>query len=292
MSSILVLQASPDINLSPITERLWQSNIPHRVVMNKGSQDLWVAREEDAQQVKIWVQQWQAGELSAKPDAAEKTPWQVNVQQALMFASQFPFTVVTLLAIVIIFALQQLGVIGVKEWLLKPELWSGQKLDLVSFWQNPLYLWFSPALVHLSVMHIVMNGFWWWVLGGEVERRDGHLRLLLLTLVLGVGAGFAQYLAVGPFFAGLSGVVYGLMGWVWARQTFKHSQYQLPGWLFPFMIAAMVIIMLVDGVMMDFNIGHESHLAGAILGVILGVLLPRNQAVVEAGGSSRRETDH
>lgn len=275
MSSILVLQASPDINLSPITQRLWQESIPHRVVMNNGSQDLWVARAEDAEKVKAWVQQWQAGELTPQPDPSEQIPWQVNLEQYLMFASKFPVTVFLLVAIVIIFILQQTGLIGIKEWLLKPEFWSGEKLDLTSFWFNETYLWFSPALVHLSLMHLLMNGFWWWVLGREVEARDGHFTLLWLTVVLAIGAGYAQYLAVGPYFAGLSGVVYGLMGWAWARQTFKGTLYQLPSWLFPFMIVSMAVIMLVDNIVMDLNIGHESHLAGAILGVLLALVLPK-----------------
>lgn len=282
MSSILVLQASPDINLSPITERLWQESIPHRVVMNTGSQDLWVARPEDAEKVKAWVQQWQAGELTAKPDAAESTPWQVKIEHHLISAGKYPVTVTLLFAIVVIFSLQQLGFIGIKEWLLRPELWSGERLDFTTFWLNDTYLWFSPALVHLSLMHIVMNGFWWWVLGREVEVKDGHFTLVWLTLILAVGAGFAQYLAVGPYFAGLSGVVYGLMGWAWTRQTFKATQYQLPSWLFPFMIVSMVVIMMVDGAVMDFNIGHESHLAGAVLGVVLGFIFPsknKQQAV-------------
>jgi GlpG protein len=275
MSSILVLQANPDINLSPITQRLWQENIPHRVVMNTGSQDLWVARAEDAEKVKAWVQQWQAGELTLQPDPAEQTPWQINLEQHLMLASKFPVTVCLLVAIVIIFMLQQVGFIGIKEWLLKPELWSGEKLDVTTFWLNETYLWFSPALVHLSLIHIVMNGFWWWVLGREVEARDGHITLVWLTVVLAIGAGFAQYLAVGPYFAGLSGVVYGLMGWAWARQTFKETLYQLPRWLFPFMIVSMVVIMLVDSMGMDLNIGHESHLAGAVLGVLFALVLPK-----------------
>ncbi len=280
MSSILVFQASPEINLSPITERLWQANIPHRVMMNKDSQDLWVARIEDAEQVKIWVQEWQAGELTAKPDPEEKTPWQVKFQQHLISAREFPLTVILLVVLYSVFLLQQVGVVDIANWLLRPELWSGDKLDLFSFWRNDVYRWWSPSLIHLSFMHLLMNSFWWWVLAREVETRDGHLLLLLLTFILSIGAGFAQYLAVGPYFAGLSGVTYGLMGWVWGRQTLKAEQYMLPTWLFPFMIVSMVIMMLVDGAGMELKIGHESHLAGAIIGVLFAFLWPRKKNVL------------
>lgn len=276
MSSILVLQASKEINLSPITERLWQEHIPHRVILNKNSQDLWVSRVEDAEQVKIWVQEWKAGTLTAKPDAKEKTPWQVNIQRQLISASQFPFTAVLLFFIATVFALQQIGMINIGHWLLDPMYWSGLTFDWSSFWQNEAYRWVSPAFIHLSFMHILMNGFWWWILGKEIESRDGSLLLILLTLLLSIGSAYAQYLAIGPYFAGLSGVTYGLMGWVWARQTFNKNQYQLPSWLFPFMIVTMVMMMLVDSAGLELKIGHESHLAGAVLGVVFGYLLPRS----------------
>jgi GlpG protein len=279
MSSILVFQASPDINLSPITERLWQEKIPHRVVLNEGSQDLWVARPEDAEQVKIWVEAWQAGELSAKPDKTENTPWQVKTQQLMLLASRFPITVIVLLVLASIFFTQQLGLLNIEDWLLQPGLWSGEKLDLFSFWDNDFYRWWSPALIHLSFMHLLMNSFWWWVLAREIEVYDGHFSLITITLLLALGSAFAQYLAVGPYFAGLSGVTYGLMGWAWGRQSFKQAQYQLPGWLFPFIMVSMLIMMLIDGGGMEMNIGHESNLAGAIIGVLLALLWPKNKHV-------------
>lgn len=279
VSSILVLQASPDINLSPITERLWKANIPHRVIMNKDSQDLWVARIEDAEQVKIWVEEWREGTLTAKPDPKEQLPWQVKFQQLFISFREFPLTILILALICLIFLGQQIGLVVLDDWLMQPKFWSGEKFDLFSFWQNEVYRWWSPALIHLSLMHLIMNGFWWWVLGREVEARDGHVMLVLLSFVFAIGAGFAQYLAVGPYFAGLSGVVYGLMGWVWSRQTFKGSQYQIPAWLFPFMIITMLVMMLVDGAGMDLRIGHESHLAGAVIGVLLGFILPKMRQV-------------
>jgi GlpG protein len=171
------------------------------------------------------------------------------------------------------------------DWLMDIGLWSGEKLDFLSFWQNNIYRWFSPALIHLSLMHIVMNSFWWWVLAKEIEVNDGASALIILTLILGVGAGYAQYLAVGPYFAGLSGVTYGLMGWVWGRQyryrTAPLPRYQLPSWLFPFMMVSMVVIIMFDSAFGGLNIGHESHIAGALLGVIMAIVWPINNDVLQ-----------
>ena len=284
MDSILVFQASPDINLTPITDRLWQAKIPHRVVLNEGSQDLWVARIEDAEQVKVWVQQWQSGELSAKPEK-ENMPWQVNAQQKAITFSRFPVTVLMMVTLWLIYLAQQVGMVSQLDWLMDPTLWSGAKLDLTSFWQNDIVRWWSPALIHLSLMHIVMNSFWWWVLAKEIEITDGHFVLVTLTLVLALISGYAQYLAVGPYFAGLSGVTYGLMGWVWGRQyRYRQSplpRYQLPVWLFPFMMVAMVIMIMFDGVFGGLNIGHESHVAGALFGALIAIVSPINTAVLK-----------
>lgn len=287
MSSILVFQASPEINLTPITERLWQSNIPHRVIINKETQDLWVSRIEDAEQVKIWVQQWQAGELTAKPDRSEDIPWQVSLHKGVLIASRIPVTVITLLSIISIFVVQQLGFLPLEDWLLEAQYWAGERLDYRSFWSNEFYRWWTPALIHLSLMHIIMNGFWWWVLAREIEVHDGHIGLIALVLILSIATAFAQYLAVGPYFVGLSGVVYGLMGWAWGRQTLYKKmyldfppRYQLPGWLFPFMMLSMVVIMFIDGVGAQLNIGHESHLSGAIVGVALAFIWPANKKLL------------
>lgn len=279
MSSILVFQANPEINLSPITDRLWQAKIPHRVVMNDNSQDLWVARIEDAEQVKIWVQEWQAGQLTAKPDPKEQLPWQLEVQKALIFTARFPVTIIMLTLLTLVFILQQLGIVVLADWLLSANLWSGEKLDFSSFWQNDFYRWWSPALIHLSFMHLLMNGFWWWVLAKEIEAHDSRFILIFLVASLSIGAAYAQYLAVGPYFAGFSGVTYGLMGWVWGRQTFKQARYQLPSWLFPFMMISMVLMMFVDGTVTELKIGHESDLSGAILGVLLAAIWPQIKSV-------------
>jgi membrane associated rhomboid family serine protease len=43
------------------------------------------------------------------------------------------------------------------------------------------------------------------------------------------------------------------------------------------MMISMLVIMLVDEAGMALNIGHESHLAGAVVGVILALVWPQNK---------------
>ena len=44
-------------------------------------------------------------------------------------------------------------------------------------------------------------------------------------------------------------------------------------------VTLMLVMMLVDEAGLEMRIGHESHLAGAVIGVMLALLWPRNKTV-------------
>jgi len=191
----------------------------------------------------------------------------------------FPLTIAMLVVMLFCYLGFVSGLLPLESFMLTPGLWSGHKLDWQSFWANDVYRWWTPSLVHFSLLHLVMNSFWWWVLAKAVETYDGRLALISLVMVLGVLSAFGQYQTAGPFFGGLSGINYGLMAWVWFRQYRyrryypDYVRYQIPSWLFPFMMVALVVMLLLEPAT-NTNIGHESHLAGALSGLILAVIWP------------------
>jgi GlpG protein len=87
-----------------------------------------------------------------------------------------------------------------------PEVRQGQVWRLV-----------TPILIHYGVMHLVFNLLWLADLGGMIERRQGMLRLGLMVVAIGVLSNLAQFWVTGPAGGGMSGVVYGLFGYVWVR---------------------------------------------------------------------------
>lgn len=91
-----------------------------------------------------------------------------------------------------------------------PELRAGEVWRLV-----------TPIFLHFSVIHILFNMMWMADLGSMIERRQSTWLLVRLVLGLAVGSNIVQYAVTGnPHFGGMSGVVYGLVGYIWLRGKF------------------------------------------------------------------------
>jgi len=79
---------------------------------------------------------------------------------------------------------------------------------------------FTPMFVHFGLPHLLFNMLWLLDLGTMIERRQGARILLALVLIIAALSNFGQYLWQGPSFGGMSGVVYGLIGYIWLRGKF------------------------------------------------------------------------
>jgi GlpG protein len=68
--------------------------------------------------------------------------------------------------------------------------------------------------------------YWLHQLGHVVEDKVGGKLYLLSILWISVLSNVGFYLWIGPHFVGMSGVIYGLVGFLWAYQKFSPREFQ------------------------------------------------------------------
>lgn len=169
-----------------------------------------------------------------------------------------PLTLSVMVVTIAVFILMQIsGYESVMAWLAFPA--EGQ--------QAQLWRWFSHALLHFSLLHILFNLMWWWYLGGPVEKVLGTGKLLVITLVSALVSGWAQSWFSGTYFGGLSGVVYALMGYVWLRGEREPDGYLA----MPRSLIAFALLWLVAGYfdILGMSIANAAHVAGLIVGLLM-----------------------
>jgi GlpG protein len=139
----------------------------------------------------------------------------------------------------------------------------------------------TPIFLHFGPIHLIFNMFVLWDLGRQVEHRRRAWRYLLLILVLAVPSNLAQYYLgsivwqdgtlvpkPNPLFGGMSGVIYGLFGYVWMKSVYEpqlgltmhpNTVVFLMGWFF----------LCLTGWMGP--IGNMAHAVGLGVGLVIGV---------------------
>lgn len=131
----------------------------------------------------------------------------------------------------------------------------------------------TPAFIHYSMLHIVFNVLWWWILGREVEKRFGSTFIVMFFLVTAALSNIAQLLVSGPNFGGLSGVVYALMGFVWWIGWLK------PQWglMLPKPMIGFMLVWLVIGYadVLWVNMANTAHTAGLVSGCLVAWVMAK-----------------
>jgi GlpG protein len=131
---------------------------------------------------------------------------------------------------------------------------------------------FTPMFLHFGVLHLLFNMLWLRDLGSMIEAHKGSWMLLILVLVIAAVSNVAQYLVSGPTFGGMSGVVYGLLGYIWMQGKFNRaSNLSLQKQTVTLMIVWFFVCL--SGLMGP--IANTAHAVGAGLGIAWGYVAAR-----------------
>lgn len=124
---------------------------------------------------------------------------------------------------------------------------------------------------------------WVWILLPPIEARLPKWKIALLILITGVIPCVAQYLVSGPYFLGFSGIVVGLVGFIWVRQKVAPWEgYPLQKLTIIFVLVyvaslfGLEIFSLIKNVISTststVTIANTAHIVGGLIGMLLGAL--------------------
>lgn len=214
-------------------------------------------------QRKYLAASWQSGKVS---DLNQHSPELASANANLLSNFKAHGGMIThsiFIICIIIYGLIMLGLLQPMQSVLA--FFTQQPFDLLQAWR-----FVTPAFLHFSLLHIVFNLLWWWQLGGVIEKQHGKQRLFILFIFSAIASNLAQYYLVGPYFGGLSGVVYALVGYTWLYGLLnKQSRVNMPNAMFLILIGWLVLGFLD---WLPAHVANYAHLLGLVSGLIVAAI--------------------
>lgn len=133
----------------------------------------------------------------------------------------------------------------------------------------------TPIFIHFSLTHLVFNCLWMYILGQKIEVIDGKSIFILICLFSAIFGNLMHFYFSGvSIFGGLSGVVYGLLGFCFSQELMEsRNKYLLPPALYLFMLIWLCLGFtgLLD--LLGFGkIANFAHLGGLIGGFTMSYI--------------------
>ncbi len=162
---------------------------------------------------------------------------------------------------------------------LKPENWATAlailKAKVAVTWQSlkwtssngEVWRFVTPIFLHGSLLHILFNMMWLRSMGSAIEMTRGTGRFVVLCLILAVTSNTGQLFWSGPFFLGMSGVVFGLIGYVWMKGK---TQPRLGIGLDQQTVVMSILWLVLCMAGVFGNIANAAHLVGFFVGILIG----------------------
>jgi GlpG protein len=252
----LACQCDPAVPIAPVLDQLEKQNIIFQLVDDNLPAELWV---HDASLVDPVSQFYN--------DYRQQFTEQQKNSLTIKNLKNTPVTSVLLMVTLLVALVTQLGS-QFNDWFYIAQIqYYPRSWFLYDGGQN-IWRVISPIFLHFGIEHIIFNALSFWYLGSVLERKLGMLVFILLVVTLAAVSNVSQLLVSGPLFGGLSGVVYGFIGFAFLYQQFienlsvpKGLLYVAIGW----MLLGMTDILAVIGF---GNMANTAHLSGLLTGFI------------------------
>jgi GlpG protein len=221
-------------------------------------------------------------------------------QSAPGAAQRAPFVMVLIGLCLLVFVMSDMGerVNGVLEHLLFCRVNTAQPLPrtlsegFLQIRQGEIWRLVTPIFIHFGIVHLVMNLQALYVLGSAIEQRRGTVRLALMVFSIAIVSNLLQLswgplwqsstaqavVRINPLFGGISGVVFGLFGYVWMKSKFDPTSgfYLPPTTVFLCLLFYAVCVLrdmpVASGMVNPLlpNVANTAHTVGLVMGIAYG----------------------
>ena len=161
-------------------------------------------------------------------------------------------------------------------------------LRLASIQGGEIWRLVTPIFIHYGIFHFLFNMLWFLQFGRMIEGRYGTVWMAILVVATAILSNCAQGIAPerlggsAPYFlsgilissfGGLSGVVYGLFGFIVVKQfNDPRSGLFLPQLTIVLLLGWMIFCMLPVAESMIGGVANWAHGIGFLAGVVMGYM--------------------
>ena len=140
-------------------------------------------------------------------------------------------------------------------------------------------LWriFTPAFLHGDAIHLLLNMLSLASLGKLAERLEGTGRYAIIVAIVAMASHLLQGLMPldffgSPNFVGISGVVFGLLGYLGMKTTLRPD---IGFRLAPqaYVMTGLILVLGFAGNATGFALANMAHLGGLVAGIALGYVM-------------------
>lgn len=290
---IEAISLSIQTDLREFSHYLRQQGINHRITEESGQQVIYVATDEDAALVRQHLagfqpEQWHGPDSTdsssspsspIEPSAAwsQDSPTRSARGMApgwLKLLLESPVTAALIAACGLVAVVSSLGAQAQRvEFLFYPLVSADGVLALLADINTPAELLRSltPMFLHFGELHLVFNMLWLWYFGRQLEAIQPAWVFALLIVITAFVSNTTQFLFIQyNNFGGMSGVVYGLVGYTWVIHVLMpRSNLLIRSNMFVVFVAALVVMELLAGSW----IATAAHVGGLVSGLLLGLLV-------------------
>jgi membrane associated rhomboid family serine protease len=143
-------------------------------------------------------------------------------------------------------------------------------MDAKTFHGEPWRI-LSSTFLHGDIIHLVFNLYWLWIFGSMVEKTLGVFKTGCLLLFFALTSALAEWTFLEGGI-GLSGVGYGLFGFLWVLSRTDPRFYQAIDKQTTVLFVAWFFICIIATYTEVMNIANIAHAAGMLSGMACGLM--------------------